>query len=65
MGFCCIDRIIDNRSLRLITDYSESSPTKVSKDYPDAALRGIFSPYFSDADYEIFLLFYQVESIIC
>lgn len=58
MSFGCIHRIIDNKSLRLITEASESSPSKVAKDYPDAALRGIFFVYSADADYEIILLFY-------
>lgn len=58
MSFCCIDRIIDNKSLKLITEASESSPTKVAKDYPDAVLRGIFFLHSADADYEIIVLFY-------
>lgn len=36
----CIDSIIDNKSLRLISEASESSPSKNDKDYLDNNLRG-------------------------
>lgn len=54
-GMECIDPlglgIIDNKTLRLITDHADTSPTKAGKDYLDANLRGI-SSFFS------FTLFY-------
>ena len=38
---CLIGRIIDNKTLRLITETSESSPSKSDRDYMDSGLRGI------------------------
>ncbi|KAE9466284.1 hypothetical protein C3L33_01808, partial [Rhododendron williamsianum] len=37
------DRIIDNKTLKLITEYSESSPAKSDKDYLDSNIRDIES----------------------
>jgi hypothetical protein len=44
LSLLCIHRIIDNKSLRLIADSSESSPSKSDKDHLDNNLRGISPP---------------------
>lgn len=36
-------RVIDSKSLRLITEESENSPSRSEKDYIDGTLRGISS----------------------
>lgn len=38
--FCCADRIIDNKTLRLITEASVSSPSKHDREQLDNNLRG-------------------------
>lgn len=43
MNVIFIDRLIDNKSLRLVYDRKALSPSKAEKDYPDQNLRGIFS----------------------
>ncbi|CBI18197.3 hypothetical protein VitviT2T_028512 [Vitis vinifera] len=58
-GMECIDPlglgIIDNKSLKLITEASESSPTKVAKDYPDAVLREKLLYFSEKFDAKMFL----------
>lgn len=38
---CHIYRVIDNKTLMLITETSDGSLSKHDKDYPDASLRGM------------------------
>lgn len=45
LAFAVVSRIIDNKSLRLITEASESSPSKPDKENLDAGLRGILFYY--------------------
>ncbi|CAK7346787.1 unnamed protein product [Dovyalis caffra] len=58
-GMECIDPlglgIIDNKSLRLITDSSESSPSKSDKDYLDNNLREKLLYFSENFDAKIFL----------
>ncbi|KAK6940026.1 Exocyst complex component EXOC2/Sec5, N-terminal domain [Dillenia turbinata] len=58
-GMECIDPlglgIIDNKTLRLITDASESSPSKADKDYTDNSLREKLLYFSEKFDAKLFL----------
>ncbi|KAA8537891.1 hypothetical protein F0562_027529 [Nyssa sinensis] len=58
-GVECIDPlglgIIDNKTLRLITDYSESSPSKTDKDYLDPNIREKLLYFSEKFDAKLFL----------
>ncbi|PSS19491.1 Exocyst complex component SEC5A like [Actinidia chinensis var. chinensis] len=58
-GMECIDPlglgIIDNRTLRLITEYSESSPSKSGKDHQDSDLREKLAYFSEKFDAKLFL----------
>lgn len=66
MNVIFIDRLIDNKSLRLVYDRKALSPSKAEKDYPDQNLRGICShltPFnFQNVPVYIWLLDYTFRT---